>query len=138
MALISVLASCNKPSPSQPIADESHPFPQEGNYHVVHEATQGGESKSEEYEVTLDVSDEVKFAGQLAKDEGTHCRDKQMAIRKGSFEMRMTCDAPDGDIHNIEISRQGTYTKDSIDITADTTLWGQTFRETYSYRLKTG
>jgi hypothetical protein len=140
IAVIILLAGCSKPSSpnenGKAEAAASDSFPQKGNYHVVHDLMQGSENKREEFDLWLDVSDRGKFAGQLAKDDGTNCRDKDVAIGGGSFSVHMTCDAPDGDIHNIGIDRRGTYSADSIDATAETVLWGTPMRESYSYRLK--
>ena len=136
IAVIATLVSCNKPRAAQSHAGESDPFPQKGDYHVVHEMTQAGDTKREEYDVSLDLSDLGKFSKRLSKDDGTNCRDKQVSVGGGSFGVRMTCDAPDGDIHNIAITRQGTYSKDSIDMTMDMTVWGIQSRETFAFRLK--
>lgn len=141
MAAVTVaLAGCDKlpkaGAPEGAAAAASSEFPKAGEYHVVHDIVQGSETKREESDQSLDVSDRGKFADQLAHDDGTNCRDKQVTIRDGSFSVHMVCDAPDGDIHNIGLDRRGTYSADSIDVTTETTLWGMPFRESHSYRLK--
>jgi FlaG/FlaF family flagellin (archaellin) len=136
IAVIVALGGCNNPGPAQADTDPGNAFPQKGKYHVVHDAVQGNDSKRDEFDVELDVSDRDKFAGQLAKDDGTNCRDKQVSIGNGSFSVHMICDAPDGDIHNISVDRQGSFSKDSIDATTQTTLWGVSSQESFRYRLK--
>ena len=59
-----------------------------------------------------------------------------MRIDEGSFSVTMTCDAPDGDIHNIRLTRHGSYSEDSIDMQDETSFWGMAMQESRSYRLK--
>ncbi|MFL6726794.1 MAG: hypothetical protein ACJ8FS_09810 [Sphingomicrobium sp.] len=112
-------------------------FPAKGNYHLVHDRTQGnGQMAREESDTSLDVSTRAAFEQFIAKPDGSNCRDVQVDVGGGSFSVRMTCDAPDGDIHNIGIERHGSYSKDSIDASEETTLWGMSIRDSVSYRLK--
>jgi hypothetical protein len=110
-------------------------FPKAGNYHVIHDGMGRVGQDREETDTWLDVSDREKFAAQFVRDGGSRCRDQSVELGGGSFSVKMTCDAPDGDIHNIGMESHGTYSRDSIDITNDMTLWGSPIRETYSYRL---
>lgn len=142
IAAMALLAGCdempagkhNKAAPAASAADAG--FPEAGKYHVVHDTGEGSDSKREESDTSLDVSDRGKFVDKIAKDDGSNCRDKQVTIGGGSFSVHMVCDAPDGDIHNIALDRRGTYSPDSIDMTTDTQFWGTLIRETSSYRLK--
>ena len=110
-------------------------FPKKGQYHIVRDRISGDELKRVESDRWIDVSNRQAFEEFVARDDGSNCRDRQVDIGGGSFSVKMTCDAPDGDIHNIGIERQGSYSKDSIDIEVQTTLWGMPFRETASYRF---
>lgn len=132
------LGGCDKlpQARERAVAAASSEFPKAGEYHIIHDRDERGELKRDESDQFLDVSDRGKFADQLARDDGTNCRDRQVTIGGGSFSVHMICDAPDGDIHNIGLDRRGTYSTDSIDVATETTLWGMPFRETYSYRLK--
>jgi hypothetical protein len=110
-------------------------FPKSGNYHVIHDGIGAAGENREESDTWLDVSDRDKFKEQFVRDGGSRCRDQSVELGGGSFSVKMTCDAPDGDIHNIGMESHGTYSRDSIDVTNDVTLWGSPMRETYSYRL---
>jgi hypothetical protein len=146
-ALILALAGCGKAS-HQPAAQETGPagnasgsaaartgagaFPQAGAYDIVRDIA----GRREESRMWVDASDPQAFEAMVGRAGGSNCRDRQVSVSSGAFNVRMTCDAPDGDIHNIVIQRQGHYTATSIDITTDTILWGHPIRETEMYRLR--
>ena len=120
---------------SVPSADTTG-FPTAGDYHIVHDSGAGGQSKREEGDMWVDASDADKFEELIAGQSSGNCRDRNVRIDKGSFSVSMTCDAPDGDIHNIRMERHGSYSEDSIDIQDETSFWGMSMRESRSYRLK--
>lgn len=146
-ALILALAGCGKAS-QKPGAQENEAggnasasagarasagaFPAAGEYDITRDS--GG--RREESRMWLDVSNAQAFEAMFARDDGGNCRDRQVSVGAGSFNVRMTCDAPDGDIHNVGIQRIGHYTPTSIDVTTDTILWGHPMRETTMYRLR--
>lgn len=119
-------------SPSTPKSE----FPAKGDYHITRDRTEGGQLKRTESDMWIDASNREAFEELVARDEGSRCRDRQVDIGEGSFSVRMTCDAPDGDIHNIRMEAHGSYSKDSIDIDSETSFWGLSIRESASYRLK--
>jgi hypothetical protein len=84
----------------------------------------------------VDASSRIAFDALVAPPDGSNCRDRQVSIGGGAFSIRMTCDAPDGDIHNIVIQRSGSYSESAIQMTTDTILWGHPIRETASYRFR--
>jgi hypothetical protein len=138
LILILALAGCGK-APQAPAAEANgsagaaaSAFPQAGEYDIVRDSA----GRREESRMRLDVSDPQAFEALVAGGDGSNCRDRQFSMSGGSFNARITCDAPDGDIHNIVIQRMGHYTATSIDITTDTFLWGRPFRETAMYRLR--
>lgn len=146
LALIAALGGC-KAAPQSAARDEnvvtppmasgetkpkSNGFPRAGMYDVVHERPGGREESS----VWVDASNRQAFEAMFARDDGSNCRDRQVTIENGSFNVSMTCDAPDGDIHNIAIRRDGSYSEDSITITTETTLWGSPIRETTTYQRR--
>ena len=112
------------------------PFPKKGQYTIVRDRIEGDELKRVESDRWIAASNRGDFEKLIAGDAGSNCRDRQVEIGGGSFSVKMTCDAPDGDIHNIGIERRGTYTMDSIDIADEIILWGMPFKETASYRFK--
>jgi hypothetical protein len=110
-------------------------FPKAGDYHMIRDVNEGGQQKRVETDIWIDASNRVAFEKLIAR--GTsNCSDREVEIADGEFSARMTCDAPDGDIHNIGLEAHGTYSKDSIDIFSTTTLWGTPITDTTSYRLK--
>lgn len=133
------LGGCDKLPQAQarthPAAAASGEFPKAGNYHVIRDRSEGGQLKRDESDRWIDASNREAFE-ELVAQGSSNCRDRQVEIGGGSFSVRMICDAPDGDIHNIGMESHGSYSPDSIDITSDTTLWGMQIRETASYRLK--
>jgi hypothetical protein len=122
-------------SSSEASADTSG-FPKAGNYHVVHDSGAGAHTERKETDMWVDASDAGKFEELIAGQSSGNCRDRNVRIDKGSFSVSMTCDAPDGDIHNIRMERHGSYSEDSIDIQDETSFWGMSMRESRSYRLK--
>jgi hypothetical protein len=136
IVMVVTLAACSKAGPAQSGTDAENPFPRKGNYHVVHQVVEGNQSKSEEADSEIDVSDREKLEKELVKDAGSNCRDKQVSIGQGSFNVHMTCSTPDGDFNHISVDRQGTYSRNSIDVTTQSTLLGISSQESYSARLK--
>lgn len=111
------------------------PFPKAGGYHVTQDRGGGGSPLRSEVDRWLHVSNRAAFEKFFARDDGSNCRDRQIEIAGGQFSVSMTCDAPDGDIHNLGIQRHGSYSADSIDVSTETMLWGMPIRETSAYRL---
>lgn len=116
-------------------ARASSEFPKAGDYHIIRDRDEGGQMKREEVDMWVDASNREALE-ELVAQGSSRCRDRQVEIGGGSFSVRMTCDAPDGDIHNIGMESHGSYSPDSIDINSETTLWGMHIRESASYRLK--
>lgn len=119
--------------PAEAVGEEQ--FPKRGMYHIIRDRFESGHQVREETDMSVDASYRVAFEELVAGPDGTNCRDRQVAIGDGHFRVRMTCDAHDGDIHNIGIEREGSYAADRIDMTIVTTLWGMPIRENRSYRL---
>lgn len=121
---------------SGPAATEARPssggFPHAGTYDIVRD-TMG---RREASNMWVDASNPEAFEMLVARPDGSNCRDRQVSIGGGSFTVRMTCDAPDGDIHNIAIQRSGSYSERSIQMTSETRFWSYTIRETASYQLR--
>ncbi|MEQ7874722.1 hypothetical protein ABDK56_12035 [Sphingomonas sp. ASV193] len=132
--LTALSVACNRGTSSSPSASDN--FPVAGTYHVTHEVDQDNSTHSDEFDTDIDVSTREKLEAAVGQEKGSHCHDKHVEIGEGQFTVRMLCDAPDGDIHNIVTDRHGSFSRDSIEITEDTTLWGISSRESYSYRLK--
>ena len=138
VSLASTLVACGK-APQAAAEQQTRPpseFPAKGDYHIIRDRTEGGQLKRSESDMWIDASDREAFEELVARDGGSRCRDRQVEIGGGSFSVRVTCDAPDGDIHNIRMESHGSYTKDSIDIDSETSFWGLSIRESASYRLK--
>jgi hypothetical protein len=110
-------------------------FPRAGTYDIVRESAG---RPAETSTMWVDASNRAAFEALVAGPDGSACRDRQVSIGGGSFSVRMTCDAPDGDIHNIAIQRSGSYSESAIRMTTDTILWGHPIRETASYRFRQG
>ena len=136
IVVILSLAACSKPVAGQPDAPADNPFPQKGNYHVIHQVVQGIEGKTDEFDSEMGGFDRQTFESELAKDAGSNCRDKQVSIGNGSFNVHMTCSTPDGDFNNISVERQGSFSRDSIEVTTQTTLLGVSSQESFSAHLK--
>ena len=140
ISLGTVSASCDKVPQAAARQERAAPgeseFPRAGNYHIIRDRTEGGALKREEVDRRVDVSNRAAFEELVARDGGSDCRDRQVDIGGGSFSVRMTCDAPDGDIHNIRMEAHGSYSKDSIEIASETSFWGMAIRESANYRLK--
>lgn len=113
-------------------AGGSEGFPKPGTYAVVTERSGHHESGK----VQIDASTRSAFLGLVAREDGTRCRDRQVTVGGGAFSISMTCNAYDGDIHNIVIERHGTYSEKSIDLVSTIKLWGMPITETSSYRLQ--
>ena len=130
------LAGCGAPSSAPAVAETAgQGFPRAGAYDVVVERHDGLERSDDR----IEVATRSEFEKLVAKEDGANCRDRQVEIGGGSFRVRMVCDAPDGDIHNIGLERFGTYTETSIDMTEETTLWGgEPIRELVTSRLRGG
>ena len=139
---LAALAGCqvNLPNREARGSDDSEVqtagFPKAGDYHIVHDIGQGGQSKRDETDMWIDASNAGKFEELIAGQSSGNCRDRTVHIDKGSFSVSMTCDAPDGDIHNIRMERHGSYSENSIDMADETSFWGMSMRESRSYRLK--
>lgn len=86
----------------------------------------------------VDASSREKFEALVAANAGSNCRDKRVSIGADTFDVAMTCDASDGDIHNISIHRHGSYSKRSIKIEETMSLWGQPIHETRMYTRRWG
>jgi hypothetical protein len=134
------LAGCGNQPQTNGTADAglsgADPFPKKGQYHIVRDGNSGGELKRVESDKWIDASNRQAFEELVVGGNGSNCRDRQVKISNGSFSVKMTCDAPDGDIHNIGVQRRGTYSIDSIDMADEITLWGMPFQETARYRFK--
>ena len=111
-------------------------FPKAGDYHIVHDMGQGAHIERRETDMWVDASDASKFEELIAGQSSGNCRDREVHIDSGRFSVAMTCDAPDGDIHNIRMERHGSYSENSIDIVDEMTMWGMSMRESRNYRLK--
>ncbi|MBV9930566.1 MAG: hypothetical protein JO013_06455 [Alphaproteobacteria bacterium] len=107
-------------------------FPKAGRYAVASERN----GRSETSDTYVDASTRAKFEAMVAHDDGTRCRDRQVTIGAGAFSVSMTCDAYDGDIHNIGIERRGTYSERSFEMVSTTRLWGMPIVEKATYRLR--
>lgn len=138
VAVLAVSASCNKPAAVQSDVTASDKLPQRGNYHVVHEVVQGNESKTDEFDTELGGFDRQTLETEILKDAGSKCRDKQVSIDDGSFNVRMTCSAPDGDFNNIDVERQGSFSKNSLEVTTRSTLMGTSYQESFRAHLNAG
>ena len=132
------LMSCSKPAATDVDVVGSSPFPQKGNYHVTHDIVQGNESTHEESDYEIDGFDREQFEKEIAKDDGagSNCRDKDVSVGDGTFRVQVTCGTPDGDFRNIRVDRYGSFSRDSFDVTTETTLLGVSYKESYSARLK--
>lgn len=107
-------------------------FPRAGLYDIVHESM----GRREASDMWVDASTPQGFEALVASNDGSNCRDRHVSIGGGAFSVSMTCDAPDGDIHNIRSQRSGSYSENSIEIRSETILWGSPIRETTSYRFR--
>jgi hypothetical protein len=120
-------------SPSLQTSDGSpNRFPEAGVYDILRERA----GRREETDMWVDASNRPAFEELIAPDSGSDCRDRSVSINAGTFSVRMTCDAPDGDIHNVKVQREGSYSTNSIEFTTETTLWGTPIRETARYQLR--
>lgn len=124
-----LLASCQ----AKPIVAEV--FPKAGTYHIITEVSRGSESTREEKDKFIDASDQRRLESYIASGDGAVCRNVQVDIGGGEFEVSMTCDAPEYRIRNMKIKRRGTYSKDSIKIAAETIIDGTTTHLNRSYQL---
>ena len=136
VATIVALASCGKQADVKSGVNSSDTFPQRGTYHVVHEVVHGSDSKTDEFDTELGGFDRTMLEAEIAKDVGSKCRDKQISIGESSFNVRMTCSAPDGDFNHIEVERDGSFSKDSFQMTTRSTLMGYSEQESFRARLK--
>ena len=137
VAVLAVSASCSKPAAVQSDLTASDTLPQRGNYHVVHEVVQGNESKTDEFDTEMGGFDRQMLESEIAKDAGSKC-DKKVSIDDGSFNVRMTCSAPDGDFNNMDVEREGTFSKNSLEVTTRSTLMGASYRESFRAHLNAG
>ena len=135
--MICLMMSCTKPGAAKDDAAAASPFPQKGTYHFVHQVIQGNESTQDEGDSEIDTLDREKLEAEISKDAGSNCHDKQVSIGDGSFSVHMLCDAPDGDFHNINVDRSGTFSTNSIEMTTQSNLLGTSYQESYSAHLKT-
>jgi hypothetical protein len=103
---------------TSPLASVSGGFPKEGVYDIVHDRPDG----RSETNMWIHASTRPDFEDLVARPDG-NCRDRSVSIGGGSFSVGMICDAPDGDIRNIPITRRGSYSTDSIDMESETNLW---------------
>lgn len=137
-ALAATLGACeSRPQPGVAKGEAetaSDGFPKVGTYDVIVEGPEG----TKESRIFLEVSNRAAFEEHFARSDGSRCRDRQVKVGGGSFSIKMTCDAPDGDIHNIGLESFGRYSESSIDMTTETTLWGRPFQEHSSFRLREG
>jgi hypothetical protein len=111
-------------------ADE---FPQKGEYHVIIDRNEGGGFQRTEMDVPFDASTREEFERVVAGVEVSSCHDRHVNIGDGSFSVKMACAGPGGD---VAVERRGRYSKDSLDITYETTTGGMPTSQTWSYRLK--
>jgi hypothetical protein len=138
--LVTTLAGCGQAVPQAgdkpAVADAGETFPVQGNYHRISDRTRNGETQRMETDGPLDVSTRETFEREVAGVDTGTCRDREVAIGGGSFSVRMTCNGPHGG--DVAINRQGSYSKDSLDVTYETMLDGAATQETVSYRLTKG
>ena len=131
------LAGCGETTPQAAnkaaVADASETFPVWGNYHRISDRTSNGETQRMETDGPLEASTRESFEKLVAGAEVDTCRNREVDIGGGSFSVRMTCNGPNGS--DVAVSRHGTYSKDSIDITFETMMDGAASQETVSYRL---
>ena len=106
-------------------------FPKPGIYDIVTQLADG----REETAMWVDASNRISFEELVARDR-SNCRNRNVTIGGGSFDVTMTCDAPDGDINNIRTERRGSYSENSIEITSDTYLSDRPIRWVTRYRLR--
>jgi len=138
VVLAAALAGCGDQAPSAATANDSaaagEEFPVNGQYHMVRDHGAGGaELRRLEMDVPLAASSREAFELVVAGADVGSCRERDVDIGKGSFSVKMTCDGPSGD---VTIERHGSYSRDSMDMSSDTTMGGVTSRESVSYRLK--
>lgn len=107
-------------------------FPIAGTYDVNQE--HGG--KRQQFSQRLDASNPEDFQRQFIDKPRSRCRDRQVSISNGSFRFAETCDAPDGDIHNIRKVVVGHFSNEAISLSMEMTFWQQTIRTTQNYRLR--
>lgn len=117
-------------------ADVGETFPVQGNYHRTSDRTGNGETQRMETDGPLDASTRELFERLVAGPDAGKCRDREVDIGGGSFSVRMTCNGPYGS--DVAINRQGSYSKDSLDITYETMMDAAATQETVSYRLTAG
>ena len=136
VAVLAVSASCNKPSAVESNVTSDN-FPQPGTYHVVHDVVHGTDSQTDESDVEMAGFDRTMLETEIAKDVGGKCRDKQVSIGDSSFNVRMTCSTPDGDFNHIAVERDGSFSKDSFEMTTRSTMMGYSEQESFRAHLKT-
>ena len=134
-----LLAGCTQSGASEPgsgsTGASSDKFPVPGMYHVIVDS--GNDvSHRDESDRRVDAGDRESFERMIVGSGGANCRDRKVEIGGGKFSASMTCDAPDGDIHDVGLEAHGTYSHNSIEMTSDTILWGMRMHETRSYSLK--
>jgi hypothetical protein len=131
-ALRSIAAHKETEATGAPAEASTGGFPRAGLYDIVHETPDGRREPTNRW---VDAASPKAFEELVAADDGSNCRDRMVTIGHGTFSVRMTCDAPDGDLHNIGIQRYGSYTERSIDETIETNLMGHFIREMRTYRF---
>ena len=119
---------------SAELADSGETFPVKGEYHRTSDRTVAGQLQRMETDGPLDASTREDFERLVAGADIASCDDRKVDIGGGSFSVRMTCNG--GSYGEYTLVRQGTYSKDSVDMTYEWTSGGAATTETVSYRLK--
>ena len=136
--LAAALSGCGEigaaPGDRADAADSGEKFPVKGEYHRTSDRTVGGQLQRLETDGPLAASTREEFEQLVAGTDIDSCRDRQVDIGSGSFSVKMTCDG--GSYGEYTLGRQGSYSKNSIDMTYERTSDGTTATETVSYRLK--
>ena len=135
--LAAILWGCDGPSPvnhtQEPKDGAASAFPKAGTYHIIVDRSGGETVDRDEWDSPVDASSRDRLEQLVEGFETASCHDRKAEIGDGSFEISKTCDGPAGETRQ---SAHGRYSRDSIDITRETsTPNGETTSQTITYRL---
>jgi hypothetical protein len=138
IVLPAALWGCDAPSPAngtqEPKGVVTSEFPKAGNYHIIVDRSGGETVNRDEWNSAVDASSREKLEQLVEGFETASCHDRKADVDDGSFEISKTCDGPVGETKH---SAHGTYSRDSIDITRETSASnGETASQTITYRLQ--
>ncbi|MCE7797092.1 hypothetical protein LWE61_11035 [Sphingobium sufflavum] len=106
-------------------------FPERGMYEMTVQ-TSKGVTRSK---IRLEAASRETFENAFAGRQRGACRERRITITQGAFSFSQICDAPDGDIHNLGLKSEGTFSSKAVNIVSQMTLWGQPIAERRTYRF---